>query len=650
MKKLLLLFLVLTGMVSTASADNLTTVYLKPGSNWSQASARFALYMFGNEEDPTWTNFTKISDGLYYAYFNNKYANMILCRMNPDEKENNWTNKWNQSADLTAPSISTPVYVIGDGDWDDGSYTGVSIEASGNTIHKICVQDKDNSGYAPYFYEYQDGTWYTIDNAWPGTALTTETIAEKEWYVFKTLKTSVVGRFMQEWHDGGNFQAGGHTFDLSGGDVQYNYYPSISQSVATSEALASKGIAYFRGNNGENVLHYYFWNHEGINDDPFTTETVGGVEWLKLETYKPTIGIQFYTYDNGGKDTDKCWGQNALAIEPGNNYFYARMYNNADDSQGKAIHRYESTYYLVYGSTTDLLDGYIEMTPDDAFGHKVTLDNLAGNSLYYAIFPASAYITGTKTVTEWNSVLCPWYDGGTPNFEINLFENHNCAILPTTWKRWHINGVKAKYDITFDFSTMMWTSRPYFERDIDSYATFSSDYSVAIPDGVTAYYATAATVGSVTMTSISDGIPADEGVLLKAENNTYKFVPATSVESSVSPNLMVKGTDTGVPATDAGNNAYRYVFALQGGQTGFYNVAADITADMTGKAYLETTTKIQPDGGAHVAIIFDDETTGIKQVETAKQNVEGYYNLAGQRVAQPTKGLYIVNGKKVAIK
>ena len=27
-----------------------------------------------------------------------------------------------------------------------------------------------------------------------------------------------------------------------------------------------------------------------------------------------------------------------------------------------------------------------------------------------------------------------------------------------------------------------------------------------------------------------------------------------------------------------------------------------------------------------------------------------YYNLAGQRVAQPTKGLYIVNGKKVVIK
>ena len=48
---------------------------------------------------------------------------------------------------------------------------------------------------------------------------------------------------------------------------------------------------------------------------------------------------------------------------------------------------------------------------------------------------------------------------------------------------------------------------------------------------------------------------------------------------------------------------------------------------------------------------FDDgETTSIKQVEALGLKVEGYYNLNGQRVAQPTKGLYIVNGKKVVIK
>lgn len=48
----------------------------------------------------------------------------------------------------------------------------------------------------------------------------------------------------------------------------------------------------------------------------------------------------------------------------------------------------------------------------------------------------------------------------------------------------------------------------------------------------------------------------------------------------------------------------------------------------------------------------DGETTGIDSVENGKLKVESseVYNLAGQRVAQPAKGVYVVNGKKVVIK
>ena len=52
-----------------------------------------------------------------------------------------------------------------------------------------------------------------------------------------------------------------------------------------------------------------------------------------------------------------------------------------------------------------------------------------------------------------------------------------------------------------------------------------------------------------------------------------------------------------------------------------------------------------------VSLIFEDgEITGIKSIEREAKNVEGYYDLLGRRVAQPTKGLYIVNGKKVVVK
>ena len=54
-----------------------------------------------------------------------------------------------------------------------------------------------------------------------------------------------------------------------------------------------------------------------------------------------------------------------------------------------------------------------------------------------------------------------------------------------------------------------------------------------------------------------------------------------------------------------------------------------------------------------MSIAFDDETTGVQELKNSK--IDGLqtgvcYNLKGQRVSQPTKGLYIVNGKKVIMK
>lgn len=52
-------------------------------------------------------------------------------------------------------------------------------------------------------------------------------------------------------------------------------------------------------------------------------------------------------------------------------------------------------------------------------------------------------------------------------------------------------------------------------------------------------------------------------------------------------------------------------------------------------------------GGKIVSV--NGKTAGIEIVSNAKA-AQTYYNLAGQRVAAPTKGLYIVDGKKVVIK
>ena len=49
---------------------------------------------------------------------------------------------------------------------------------------------------------------------------------------------------------------------------------------------------------------------------------------------------------------------------------------------------------------------------------------------------------------------------------------------------------------------------------------------------------------------------------------------------------------------------------------------------------------------ARISMSFD-ETTGISENENGKMINDEYYNLQGQRVTAPVKGIYIHNGKVI---
>ena len=93
-------------------------------------------------------------------------------------------------------------------------------------------------------------------------------------------------------------------------------------------------------------------------------------------------------------------------------------------------------------------------------------------------------------------------------------------------------------------------------------------------------------------------------------------------------------------------------FILQNGA--FYKAGEMSAAKLkAGKAYLKTHTSIGQTHGnnAPLAIVFEGETTGITNTNcTNDTNISVVYDLSGRRVAQPTKGLYIVNGRKMIIK
>ena len=190
------------------------------------------------------------------------------------------------------------------------------------------------------------------------------------------------------------------------------------------------------------------------------------------------------------------------------------------------------------------------------------------------------------------------------------------------------------------------------------WSTFASSNALDLntltaKSGATAYYASEATGSTVTLTSTTAKVPADEGIMIKGTAGETFTIGVAASGTSISGNLLKGQTTTGDVTASGTDDKYHYVFGFNTGDPsiyGFYNLAST-TEVPAGKAYLETTTALTLPGAARLTIVFDDEATGIDNLTPALSEGEGVvYNLRGQRVDQPTKGLYIVNGKKVVMK
>ena len=174
-----------------------------------------------------------------------------------------------------------------------------------------------------------------------------------------------------------------------------------------------------------------------------------------------------------------------------------------------------------------------------------------------------------------------------------------------------------------------------------TWATFSSTQEVEIPTGVTAYYAQKKDASTVTLKEITGGyIPANTGVVVAGAEGTYTANVTSTGATLGGTNLLKPWTTADVPT----DGTY-YTLAVDGSNNPVFKLSTGGTL-AAGKAYL-----VMPAGARELSVDFGGQTTGIDEVRGQKEDVRGeYFNLAGQRVAKPTRGLYIVNGKKVVVK
>ena len=198
---------------------------------------------------------------------------------------------------------------------------------------------------------------------------------------------------------------------------------------------------------------------------------------------------------------------------------------------------------------------------------------------------------------------------------------------------------KFQNSLGFDYVLIRKVSTPVTiptSTEPTGYATVASAYPLDC-SGVTAYKVTKMTASQVTAVEVTEAVAANTGLIISGTPGQTYNIPVAATGTDISATNLLKAA---VDATHVDDNE---AYGLSGGV--FKKLeAGNVPA---GKAYLLAS---DITSAPELTINFGDVTAITNTNRTNDTNTREVYNLNGQRIAQPTKGLYIVNGKKVAIK
>ena len=265
------------------------------------------------------------------------------------------------------------------------------------------------------------------------------------------------------------------------------------------------------------------------------------------------------------------------------------------------------------GESTEL-DVYVSPDGPDGLSYSssdASVASIIKKEYSYDIYIIQAKAAGTATIT--------FSFAGNTNYKAADNKTITVTVLPAPIDVTTNEGATGQYWATF----------------------YSNGMNYQAPEG-TQVFKVALTGTAIEMTEITDRIvKKGQGVVLKkTASGSITMTPTSSNSSDDYSGNSLVGTMTNI--TNPGN-AYVLNYKAATG-AGFYKLSSggNIGAN---KAYLVS------GAGAPEFFGFDGNTTSINEVRGKMEDVSGeYYDLQGRRVSQPTKGLYIVNGKKVVIK
>ena len=295
----------------------------------------------------------------------------------------------------------------------------------------------------------------------------------------------------------------------------------------------------------------------------------------------------------------------------------------------------------------ELNDG-LENINDNAFNSCTSLQSIVIPSNVTSIGQSAFYNSGIKTI------YCNADAEDAPTLGNNAFPSGSVIFVKDIDK--YKNGDNNWNN--FEFNTI---SAAAIHEESTYYTTFSNQFSdteLTSGDATIELYNVKVDDGKLVLTKRGDNqVAKGEGVLVKAKSNTtinVKYLDTTKEKASENQLVAMPAIGDVVKATN-GKRIYRLTYKNNSAKTdlGFYLASVGETKDgsvvncVAGKAYLEVPSETSYSKGFG---IDNAETTSVDSMPIESEENTIIYNLNGQAVSNPSKGIYIKNNKKFVVK
>ena len=420
-----------------------------------------------------------------------------------------------------------------------------------------------------------------------------------------------------------------------------------------------------------NLDHIYF---------PSTIQQIGGTRMKAGEVFANDTSLISITIPSGG-----------------NSYYTAKVGAPLVTKDGKTLICYPAKHTTVTGTnplTDDYINGYLLPAAID------TISNYAfqGCQDIHFVLPKTVKYIGSNSFAKCSKMTEIAIPDNVTTISSYVFDGcsnlQSIYFLPRTVPghsgSYSFNGLSSKvtayvktaylsdYSKSFGSSLFKTVTNivPYSTSSTKTYQTrcfdFDADFSSAVNGNKVKIWAITgfnSSTGKVTWAAKADGyIPARKdnnnnqasynGVLIQCLSGTSGItfqIGDNSAPTNFSTNYLVGCPGTHWAYGSSYTAAPTRLYGLQDGKFKLYSKAGRIPYN---RAYLDgAAAGIPANYKAEIEWVFFEEdgsdVTAIEKLEagvTETKENGAYYNLNGVKVENPTKGVYIHNGKKVVIK